>query len=165
MAVNSCRNSGKGVVCSLDHLAQVDPDTRLSAKEILEAKWFTEDVNTVNYALEVGRRHGNPSSELLQSFLLQVMGLRELDTTSLEGTLDQDREDSGENLNIAPTMVHLRLKCHFLVAKLLKMLWEYMDLTVLPFIETWSAHIFGGWQRVCWSTNEAFNQASPTKEF
>ena len=101
MAVNSCRNSGKGVVCSLDHLAQVDPDTRLSAKEILEAKWFTEDVNTVNYALEVGRRHGNPSSELLQSFLLQVMGLRELDTTSLEGTLDQDREDSGENLNIA----------------------------------------------------------------
>ena len=78
----------------------------MSAKEILEAKWFTEDVNTVNYALEVGRRHGNPSSELLQSFLLQVMGLRELDTTS-EGTLDQDREDSGENLNIAPTMVYL----------------------------------------------------------
>ena len=48
-----------------------------------------------------------PSSELLQSFLLQVMGLRELDTTSLEGTLDQDREDSGENLNIAPTTVYL----------------------------------------------------------
>ena len=24
------------------------------------------------------------------------------------------------------------------------MLWEYMDLTVLPFFETWSAHIFGG---------------------
>ena len=23
----------------------------------------------------------------------------------------------------------------------------------------------GGWQRVCWYTNEAFNQASPTKEF
>ena len=45
------------------------------------------------------------------------------------------------------------------------MLWEYMDLTVLPFFETWSAHIFGGWQRVCWCTNEAFNQASPTKEF
>ena len=21
--------------------------------------------------------------------------------------------------------------------------------------ETWSAHIFGGWQRVCWCTNEA----------
>ena len=51
------------------------------------------------------------------------------------------------------------------MAKLLKMLWEYMDLTVLPFFETWSAHIFGGWQRVCWCTNEAFNQASPTKEF
>ena len=45
------------------------------------------------------------------------------------------------------------------------MLWEYMDLTVLLFFETWSAHIFGGWQRVCWCTNEAFNQASPTKEF
>ena len=44
---------------------------------------------------------------------------------------------------------------HFLVAKLLKMLSEYMDLTVLPFFETWSAHIFGGWQRVCWCTNEA----------
>ena len=78
----------------------------MSAKEILEAKWLTEDVNTVNYALEVGR-HGNPSSELMQSSLLQVMGPRELDTTSLEGTLDQDREDSGENLNIAPTMVYL----------------------------------------------------------
>jgi len=64
---------GKQLVRSL---LKVDPDTRLSAKEILEAKWFTEDVNTVNYALE-------------------VMGLRELDTTSLEGTLDQDREDSG----------------------------------------------------------------------
>ena len=51
------------------------------------------------------------------------------------------------------------------MANLLKMLWEYMDLTVLPFFETWSAHIFGGWQRVCWCTNEAFNQASPTKEF
>ena len=50
------------------------------------------------------------------------------------------------------------------MAKLLKMLWEYMNLTVLPFFETWSAHIFGGWQRVCWCTNEAFNQASPTKE-
>ena len=24
---------------------------------------------------------------------------------------------------------------------------------------------FWGWQRVCWCTNEAFNQASPTKEF
>ena len=48
------------------------------------------------------------------------------------------------------------------MAKLLKMLWEYMDLTVLPFFETWIAHIFGGWQRVCWCTNEAFNQASPT---
>ena len=111
MAVNSCqhgycRNSGKGVVCSFDHLAQVDPDTRLSAKEILEAKWFTEDVNTVNYTLEVGRQ-GNPSSELMQSFLLQVMGVRELDTTSLEGTMDQDRDDSGENLNIAPTTVYL----------------------------------------------------------
>ena len=47
------------------------------------------------------------------------------------------------------------------MAKLLKMLWEYMDLTVLPFFETWSAHIFWGWQRVCWCTNEA----SPTKEF
>ena len=79
----------------------------MSAKEILAAKWFTEDVNTVNYALEVGRRHGNPSSELMQSFLLQVMGLRELDTTSLEGTMDQDREDSGENLNIAPTMAFI----------------------------------------------------------
>ena len=45
------------------------------------------------------------------------------------------------------------------------MLWEYRDLTVLPFFETWSAHIFGGWQRVCWCTNEAFDQASPTKEF
>ena len=45
------------------------------------------------------------------------------------------------------------------------MLWEYIDLTVLPFFETWSAHIFGGWQRVCWCTNEAFNQASSTKEF
>ena len=51
------------------------------------------------------------------------------------------------------------------MAKLLQMLWEYMDLTVLPFFETWSAHIFGGWQRVCWCTNEAFNQASPSKEF
>ena len=51
------------------------------------------------------------------------------------------------------------------MAKLLKMLWEYMDLTVLPFFETWSAHIFGGWQRVCWCTKEAFNQASPTKEY
>ena len=51
------------------------------------------------------------------------------------------------------------------MAKLLKILWEYMDLTVLPFFETWSAHIFGGWQRVCWCTNEAFNRASPTKEF
>ena len=40
-----------------------------------------------------------------------------------------------------------------------------MDLTVLPFFGTSSAHIFGGWQRVCWCTNEAFNQASPTKEF
>ena len=30
------------------------------------------------------------------------------------------------------------------MAKLLKMLWEYMDLTVLPFFETWSAHIFWG---------------------
>ena len=30
------------------------------------------------------------------------------------------------------------------MAKLLKMLWEYMDLTVLPFFETWSAHILGG---------------------
>ena len=45
------------------------------------------------------------------------------------------------------------------------MLWEYMDLTVLSFLETWSAHIFAGWQRVCWCTNEALNQASPTKEF
>ena len=53
-----CRNSGKRGVCSFDHLAQVDPDTRLSAKEILEAKWFTEDVNTVNYALQVDRRPG-----------------------------------------------------------------------------------------------------------
>ena len=78
----------------------------MSAKEILEAKWFTEDVNTVNYTLEVGRQ-GNPSSELMQSFLLQVMGVRELDTTSLEGTMDQDRDDSGENLNIAPTTVYL----------------------------------------------------------
>ena len=51
------------------------------------------------------------------------------------------------------------------MAKLLKMLWEYMDLTVLPIFETWSAHIFGGWQRVCWCTNEAFNQASSTKKF
>ena len=41
----------------------------------------------------------------------------------------------------------------------------YMDLTVLPFFETWIAHIFGGWQRVCWCINEAFNQASPAKEF
>ena len=51
------------------------------------------------------------------------------------------------------------------MAKLLKMLWENMNLTVLPFFETWSAHIFGGWHRVCWCTNEAFNRASPTKEF
>ena len=52
------------------------------------------------------------------------------------------------------------------MANLLKMLWEYMDLTVLQFFETWSAHIFGGLQRVCWCTiSEAFNQASPTKEF
>ena len=51
------------------------------------------------------------------------------------------------------------------MAKLLKRLWEYMDLTVLPVFGTRSAHIFGGWQRVCWCTNEAFNQASPTKEF
>ena len=29
----------------------------------------------------------------------------------------------------------------------------------------WSAHIFRGWQRVCWCTNKALNQASPTKEF
>ena len=33
--------------------SQVDPDKRLSAKEILEARWFTEDEETVNSALEV----------------------------------------------------------------------------------------------------------------
>ena len=44
------------------------------------------------------------------------------------------------------------------MAKLLKMLWEYMDLTVLPFFETWGAHIFGWRQRVCWCTNEASYQ-------
>ena len=33
--------------------AQVDADKRLSAQEILEARWFTEDGETVNSALEV----------------------------------------------------------------------------------------------------------------
>ena len=51
------------------------------------------------------------------------------------------------------------------MAKLLKRLWEYMELTALPFFGTGSAQLFGGWYRVCWRTNEAFNQASPTKEF
>ena len=41
------------------------------------------------------------TSELLQSNLLQVMGVIELKPTLLEGTGDQNREDSGENLNIA----------------------------------------------------------------
>ena len=75
----------------------------MSAKEISEAKWFTEDVNTVNYALQVDRRPGKNTSELLQSYLLQVMGVIELKPTLLEGTGDQNREDSGENLNIALT--------------------------------------------------------------
>ena len=44
-----------------------------------------------------------PTSELLHSYLLQVMGLPELNTTLSEGTGDQNREDSGENLNIALT--------------------------------------------------------------
>ena len=30
-------------------LLQVDPEKRLSAKEILEARWFTEDGETVNF--------------------------------------------------------------------------------------------------------------------
>ena len=33
--------------------SQIDPDKRLSAKEILEVRWFTEDSKTVNCALKV----------------------------------------------------------------------------------------------------------------
>ena len=54
-----------------------------------------------NYALQVDWRPGKNTSELLQSNLLQVMGVIELKPTLLEGTGDQNREDSGENLNIA----------------------------------------------------------------
>ena len=36
------------------------------------------------------------------------------------------------------------VKMPFFSGKTAEMLWEYMDLTVLPFFETWSAHIFGG---------------------
>ena len=39
--------------------SQVEPDKRLSAKEILEARWFTEDIEAVNSALEVGDHFKN----------------------------------------------------------------------------------------------------------
>merc|ERR1719234_3013513 len=56
------------------NLLQVEPDKRLSAKEILEARWFTEDTKTVKSALE-------------------VMGLNELD--SIPSEEEVDREHSG----------------------------------------------------------------------
>ena len=73
----------------------------MSAKEILEPKWFTDDVTTMPCRwTDVLEKN---TSELLQSNLLQVMGVIELKPTLLEGTGDQNREDSGENLNIALT--------------------------------------------------------------
>ena len=71
--------------------SQVEPDKRLSAKEILEARWFTEDIEAVNSALEVGD-HFKSCDQLV---VWKVMGLDELD--SIPSEEEVDREDSGED--------------------------------------------------------------------
>ena len=84
-------------------MIQVESDKRLSAKEILEARWFTEDIETVKSALEVTTCYTYLGSNIYNSIFCKVMELNELDSVPNEEEVD--REDSGEDHYLV--MIHL----------------------------------------------------------